>query len=261
MRCLRLWLFCLLLSVQGTVAAETDWKPLLEEADRAIAAREYELAELKLRQALNIQQHDGPAELTTGRTNYRLAEVYRVERKYSDAMQQYRAALVILALNPQQSTSLSGHIIDTNILVNNALYNLKSIPGCGDAARVLNGMGLLFEEQGQPQMAESLFKRALEMTATTNVSFASTIDQKMTPLDAAEIHTNLAEFYRKQSRFPDAEPLYRRALDLRQQAYGQQSADLIPHIRKLAGYYRSEHRTTEAEDLERKAGELGTVTP
>ncbi|HEY9775417.1 MAG TPA: tetratricopeptide repeat protein [Planktothrix sp.] len=64
---------------------------------------------------------------------------------------------------------------------------------------------------------------------------------------------NLANCYRQQGRFEEAEPLYKRALTVKTSQVGPVSYDLIPILENYAKMLRGAGRDEEAEKMDYKA--------
>ena len=74
--------------------------------------------------------------------------------------------------------------------------------------------------------------------------------------DSANLATSLgrlAALYRSQGRYGEAEPLYRRALQIREQQWGADHPDTATSLNNLAVLYLSQGRYGEAEPLYRRA--------
>ncbi|MCH9020758.1 MAG: CHAT domain-containing protein, partial [Proteobacteria bacterium] len=67
--------------------------------------------------------------------------------------------------------------------------------------------------------------------------------------DVAGSLNNLAELYRAQGRYEAAEPLYKRALAVREKALGPDHPDVATSLNNLAGLYRLQGRYEAAEPL------------
>jgi tetratricopeptide (TPR) repeat protein len=67
---------------------------------------------------------------------------------------------------------------------------------------------------------------------------------------------NLAALYDSQGRYPEAEPLYLEALDLRKLLLGDNHPDVATSLNNLAGLYKSQGRYPEAEPLYLEALDL-----
>jgi tetratricopeptide (TPR) repeat protein len=67
--------------------------------------------------------------------------------------------------------------------------------------------------------------------------------------DVATSLNNLAYLYKSQGRYPEAEPLYLEALDLRKQLLGDNHPDVATSLNNLGQLYYSQGRYPEAEPL------------
>ncbi|MFM7712165.1 MAG: tetratricopeptide repeat protein, partial [Microcystis sp.] len=67
---------------------------------------------------------------------------------------------------------------------------------------------------------------------------------------------NLAELYRSQGRYTEAEPLFLEALDLYKRLLGDNHPDVASSLNSLAALYHSQGRYTEAEPLYLQALDL-----
>jgi tetratricopeptide (TPR) repeat protein len=70
--------------------------------------------------------------------------------------------------------------------------------------------------------------------------------------DVANRLVDLADLYRAQRRYQEAENLYNRALTIQQRALGPRHPDVMRTITALADVYRAEGRAKEAEALLRR---------
>ncbi len=64
---------------------------------------------------------------------------------------------------------------------------------------------------------------------------------------------NLAELYRAQGRYAEAEPLYKRALAIFEKALGPEHPDVAINLDNLAGLYHAQGKYAEAEPLVKRA--------
>nr|WP_322680997.1 tetratricopeptide repeat protein [Nostoc sp. DedQUE03]MDZ7976446.1 tetratricopeptide repeat protein [Nostoc sp. DedQUE03] len=65
----------------------------------------------------------------------------------------------------------------------------------------------------------------------------------------ATSYNNLAVLYESLGRYTEAEPLYVKALQLRQRLLGEKHPDVAQSCNNLAGFYKSLGRYAEAESL------------
>ena len=66
---------------------------------------------------------------------------------------------------------------------------------------------------------------------------------------------NLAEFYRAQGRYTEAEPLYQRARAITEKPFGPEHPNVTPTLNNLAELYRAQGRNEDAEHLLREHGQ------
>jgi tetratricopeptide (TPR) repeat protein len=97
--------------------------------------------------------------------------------------------------------------------------------------------------QGRWADAERDFK-----TALVEAEAAGRLDRRL-PITL----TNLANCYRHQGRYAEAEPLYKRALQVKITQVGPVSYDLIPIMENYAKMLRASGREKEAGKLENRA--------
>jgi tetratricopeptide (TPR) repeat protein len=74
--------------------------------------------------------------------------------------------------------------------------------------------------------------------------------------DLAWLLNNLAEVYREQGKYAEAEPLYRRALEIREQTHEGGHASVASILSNLGQLYTSQGRYSDAERLHRRALEI-----
>jgi tetratricopeptide (TPR) repeat protein len=68
-------------------------------------------------------------------------------------------------------------------------------------------------------------------------------------VDVARSLNNLADLYQRQARYADAEPIYKRALDIRERTVGPDHPDTAASVNNLASLYQAEGRTADALPL------------
>ena len=69
---------------------------------------------------------------------------------------------------------------------------------------------------------------------------------------------NLAELYRAQGRYAEAEPLYQRSLAIRKKALGPEHPYVAQTLENYAALLRQTERADEAERVEASAKEIRT---
>lgn len=97
--------------------------------------------------------------------------------------------------------------------------------------------------QGKPIEAENQFKLALQEAEAAGANDPR-IPQSL---------NNLANCYRQQGKFADAEPVYQRAIDIKSRLSGPVSPDLVPILENYAKMLRAANRPAEADKMEAKA--------
>ena len=98
-----------------------------------------------------------------------------------------------------------------------------------------------------PDVAEFWFEEGLEVIKNRL--------GKEHPAVATSIN-NLAEFYRLQGRYNDAESLFKEALELSKQVLGESHPDVASSLNNLAVLYRSQGKYQAAEPLQKQAIDL-----
>jgi tetratricopeptide (TPR) repeat protein len=64
---------------------------------------------------------------------------------------------------------------------------------------------------------------------------------------------NLAELYKEEGRYADAEPLYKRVLAISEKALGPDHPDVAQSLNNLADLYHAQGRYADAEPLYKRA--------
>ena len=70
---------------------------------------------------------------------------------------------------------------------------------------------------------------------------------------------NLAELYRTQGQYAQAEPLYKRALAIQEKALGANHPEVATSLNNLALLYRKTGREIEAKELENRAAAIRAI--
>ncbi len=128
-------IFCLVLVPLRAGAQETQWKKLIAAGAKAHQQGLYGDAEKSLKAALKEAEHFEPQDTRLAINLNNLAELYRLQSKYTEAEPLYKQSLAIMeeALGP-------GH---------------------PNVATTLNNLAELYRDQGQYDEAEPLYKRRL----------------------------------------------------------------------------------------------------
>jgi tetratricopeptide (TPR) repeat protein len=151
-----------------------------------------------------------------------LAELYRLEERYKEAEPLYRRALDI----------------DEKVLG----------PLDPRAATDLNNLALLFQAQGKNDKAIFVYQMvmAIDEKQATNEE----------PEDRAATLSNLAEAYRVQQMYPEAEPLYEQGIALVQSRLGAKHPMMAVFLNDKGLLYHAQGRDDEAQQLYKRALEI-----
>ena len=151
----------------------------------------------------------------------------------------------------------------------------------------LNNLALLYRDQGRYADAEPLYKRALAINEKAlgpdHPNVATSPEQSGTALRCYKVAmptlsrstsarwrsiekalgpehpnvalslNNLAGLYAHQGRYADAEPLYKRALAIREKALGPDHPDVAASLNNLAELYANQGRYADAEPLYKRS--------
>ncbi len=98
-------------------------------------------------------------------------------------------------------------------------------------------------EQGRYEEAEQQLKAAL-----VQVEQSGPNDPRL-----PNILDGLAETYRAQGRYAEAEPLYKRSIAIRERTNGPERSSLVGTLNGLADLYRAQGRYAEAEPLYKRS--------
>ena len=114
-----------------------------------------------------------------------------------------------------------------------------------------NNLGLLLTATNRLEEAETLVRRALEITTA---SFG-----EHHPAVAIRLN-NLAQLLQDTNRLDEAEPLMRRALEIDIASFGEHHPDVAIDLNNLAQLLKATNRLKEAEPLLRRALEINTAS-
>ncbi len=107
-----------------------------------------------------------------------------------------------------------------------------------------NDYGILLREQGRPEEAESLYRRALAIHRRLGTERSQ---------EAARTLNNLAMAVRQQKRLDEAEALLERALEIQRETVGEPHVDVATTLNNLAAVVRRRGDLERAEALYREA--------
>ncbi|MEI6712784.1 MAG: tetratricopeptide repeat protein [Verrucomicrobiota bacterium] len=198
-----------------------DWKSLHDASLAYFEKGQYERSLEATNKALDLAQktvgEDHP-DYAISLSN--LARIYDIRERYEDAKGLYEKALAI------QEKALG--------------------PNHPDVATSLTNLAVLCTRENQLTLAESLHKRAIDI-------WDSSVLVGNRQLNLAYGLTSLAEVYRTQGLYAQAEPLYQRALRVREKLLGPKNRDVAGSLNNLAELYRAQGKPQQAIPLYERA--------
>jgi tetratricopeptide (TPR) repeat protein len=228
--CLGTVLFVLNAIPAAKAQDEKPWRVLVIQALNAAAVKDYPRAEQAFVKALREAENFGKLDSRLGTTLNALGLVYRAEKKYRDAENSYRRALVIMA-------TVYGSSIDAA----NVNFNI----------------------------ANAMFDQGRQIEALPDVQEALRIYEKLlgpTALKTAAVLCMEGEAYRLMKRYGESEPPLRRCADAREIDNGVQSSELADALQSLSltliaegKFGAAEPRLKLAERIREKS--LGITSP
>ena len=131
---------------------------------------------------------------------------------------------------------------------------------------LLAGLLVLVLWHADTQAQQGVWERNMRAGATAyqQGNYGEAVKQTKAALEAAEAFgpddprlattlNNLAEFYRAQGKYVEAEPLHERALAIREKALGPEHPDVAQSLNNLALLYQAQGKYAEAEPLHKRA--------
>jgi serine/threonine-protein kinase len=136
-----------------------------------------------------------------------------------------------------------GKFEEAERLYRDALATLRRAYGPRDArlASVLNGLGIVLDERGDPAAAERVLRRAIDLHRAARDSVP------------AVYYHNLALALERQNRFDDALGMHQKALAVYRQAYSRPHPLLASAIARMAFTYQRAGHLEKAERLHRQS--------
>jgi tetratricopeptide (TPR) repeat protein len=206
------------LSVFAASTLET-WKKTEDAAAAASKIGHYREAEALLLSNQKLAEVFPPKDARLPHTLFDLAQVYRAEGKYSEALGLYERARQLYIV----------------------LYGEES----GELAQTLDGEGELYKSLGDFEQAEPLLLKSLEMRNKQSSEEAA----------IAESKSDLGEAYTALGQFDKAEPLLLDALGVRKKL-NLVSADTGQSLIAVGVLYEKTSRAKQAEDSYREAASI-----
>ncbi len=218
-------------AVCANAQEEGPWRELLTEAQRAAGSHQLAEAEQAYMKALHEAERFGPEDWRVGTTLQGLGDVYRTEKKFSEAVSTLQRALTIAGKNNEDDTA--------------------------EVAGVRYDLGGALLDAGRPADAVMQARRALN-------SYQSVYGG--TSAETAGAFCLLGDSLRLMRNFIDAEDPLRRCADIREQTGGIDSLELADALYSLAQvcvgekkYRDAAPRFTMAEKIREK--KLGITSP
>jgi tetratricopeptide (TPR) repeat protein len=109
---------------------------------------------------------------------------------------------------------------------------------------------LLYKEQGKDDQALGFFQETVRIR-----------DQGQESEELATALNNLARVLRDQKRYSEAEPLYKRALAIREKAFGPNHESVAAVLRNYAILLKADNRAAEAKVLNARARKIEDASP
>src|SRR6202035_4572721 len=212
---------CVILLSCASLFAQDSWKAGEESAARAAKAARFGEAEQLLSANLKVADTFLPKDPRRPRTLLDLAEVYRAEGKYSDALPLYERSLQIYT----------------------RIYGSEAI----ESADVLNGEAELYKSLNDYAHAEPLLVQAL--------AFRQKLLHPGDP-DIAQTQNDLGELYTSTGAFDKAEPLLTEALVSRKKNPGAETTETAQTLEAFGNFYSKTGKPQQAEDSFRQAVSL-----
>lgn len=235
--------------------------------EEAFKLGRYEKARKEFETSLAVCQTFGPdwqIDKRTARAMNNLAELYRIQGRYSEARPYYEKAaeaarLSFAASRPEPAVALNnlamlereqGHYQEaekTYLKALNLWETQIKQPDSPQLASITNGLAKLRRDQGRYSEAETLYLKALAIT-----------EKKLGRSDVGNAYllANLGGLYRDLGQVKKAEKYYQRAFYLDLNALGNQHPDTAMDLNNLAGLYREENKLGEARTLYERALEI-----
>lgn len=245
------------------------WQTLFEAGENAANQGNYAEAERQLKGALadadTLKQDDG----RTAKTLRKLAAVYDRLAKYSEAEATTLRLLTLdektlgrkhrdVAMDHAQLGAIyaeQGRNPEAESQYLTSIQALEKL-GCDETANltaVLSNLSLMYENQGKYSEAEKLLKRALALCENSTVPDKANNMTRDQSLSVATTLDNLAKLYAVQSRYAEAEPLFKRSLTIRVNKIGPVNADVARSLTNLGKTYQLEGKYAESESLLKRA--------
>jgi tetratricopeptide (TPR) repeat protein len=178
---------------------------------------DYAAEEVLLKRALDMYEKNAGSEPQTVECLHRLARLYAIERRYGEA-----EPLLVKVLNlTEQSKGGSAKKV----------------------AVILREQGAIYKNEGKYEDAERVLRQSIK-----------TVEHEQSPLpDIADGLLGLAEIYRQQSKNTEAVQFCEKALELRKNAFGENSTKAAQAMSRLGLAYADADEYKKAESVLQQA--------
>jgi tetratricopeptide (TPR) repeat protein len=224
--------------------------PYTAAANAAMASKDYAGALSYMAQALKYDK-DNPNII------YNMALMYLATGNYQDAEANMIKSIDILSNNYGKAhRQVAQGYIDLGALYENQATDfnkpelkqktedcyMKSIALCEE---------IYSDVSGKPpaQSKQALQTNSKESNSKHKSKKICDIDLKQAQIDLSGVMRHLADFYNTDDNYKQAEPLYSRALELEQKAYGPDNKEVCKHKADLAKFYCEASKPQLAEPL------------
>ncbi len=229
----------------------------------------YEDAKSLLYMALAVKRLEvGPEHIDTGRLLTRLSEIYRFEKKYSEAEFYGHLALKIMEQNLPSHHYLLAEAVNNLALVYYALKkNILAVAFFKKTAALRNNLSGISNSSLQPhsRTLENLMRQeypSINTTAGLNSLLALRYNESgPARYDYTYSLINLSLVYSSQGHFNQAESLARQALEIDRVHLGDHHPCIAADLDCLAQIHISRARWTEADSLYRQALDILKENP
>lgn len=172
----------------------------------------------------------------------KLKQVLSVNSEYLAIKEKARVEPLVLvnAISRLANTNYQlGHFKEAENLNKRALAIAEKAGQGSSGASLCNNLGLIYTALGRFSEAESMFKRSLK-SLENRPDETEMLGQTL---------GNLASLYMDKMEPKLAEPLYRRALQIKQKAVGADSIELLTELSNLGNCYRYQSQFPQAQEL------------
>jgi tetratricopeptide (TPR) repeat protein len=222
------------------------WMSLSTQALKLAQQGQYPEAEKAYKEAVQLAEKNfGPDSKYVANSLNGLAELYRAEKRYAEAEPLYKRSLEISEEISEKDFS--------------GLWRFRY-----NMANSLNGLAKLYRTQGKYAEAETLYKQEIDIleklpryiVAVPPVGNSIQVPNTLALFSLGNSLNNLADLYRVQGKYTEAEPLYKRSLKMMEKALGLNHPSVADVLDNLAMCCRKTGKLDEAENLEVRARKI-----